>query len=103
MLNPPPPLILSPSRFTSRHVLIGHLIHYLYREQVDPLGGSSPMGQVAELCIEGSFQDEEKVRELARLSDVITVEIEHVNTDALEVGLSIYFLLPHMNFSQLRS
>ena len=52
---------------------------------VDPLGSKSPIGEVAELCIEGSFQDPEKVQELASVSDVITVEIEHVNVDALEV------------------
>lgn len=34
--------------------------------------------------VEGSFQDPEKVRELARRCDVLTVEIEHVNTEVLE-------------------
>lgn len=78
-------------------------------------GSDSPAGQVATLSIEGSFRDEAKVRsgaagsqralawagrweltradltvvvvvrELAAVSDVLTVEIEHVNCDALEV------------------
>ena len=51
---------------------------------LDPLGSKSPTGEVAELCIEGSFQDTDKVHELASLSDVITIEIEHVNVEALE-------------------
>lgn len=35
------------------------------------------------MCIEGSFQDEYKIKELASISDVITTEIEHVNTKIL--------------------
>ena len=34
--------------------------------------------------VEGSFKDAEKVRELASKVDVLTVEIEHVNTEVLE-------------------
>ena len=34
--------------------------------------------------VAGSFKDPEKVRELARRCDVLTVEIEHVNTEVLE-------------------
>lgn len=34
--------------------------------------------------VEGSFKDAAKVRELASKVDVLTVEIEHVNTDVLE-------------------
>ena len=34
--------------------------------------------------VTGSFKDAERVRELARRCDVLTVEIEHVNTDVLE-------------------
>ncbi|KAB5533489.1 phosphoribosylaminoimidazole carboxylase [Coniochaeta sp. 2T2.1] len=34
--------------------------------------------------VTGSFKDPEKVRELARRVDVLTVEIEHVNTEVLE-------------------
>ena len=51
---------------------------------LDPMGNKSPTGEVTELCIEGSFQDPEKVQQLAALSDVITIEIEHVNVDALQ-------------------
>jgi phosphoribosylaminoimidazole carboxylase len=34
--------------------------------------------------VTGSFKDPEKVRELARKCDVLTVEIEHINTEVLE-------------------
>jgi phosphoribosylaminoimidazole carboxylase len=34
--------------------------------------------------VTGSFQDPDKIRELARRCDVLTVEIEHVNTEVLE-------------------
>jgi phosphoribosylaminoimidazole carboxylase len=34
--------------------------------------------------VTGSFKDPDKVRELARRCDVLTVEIEHVNTEVLE-------------------
>jgi phosphoribosylaminoimidazole carboxylase len=34
--------------------------------------------------VTGSFSDADKVRELARRCDVLTVEIEHVNTEVLE-------------------
>ncbi|CAM9551919.1 unnamed protein product [Scytosiphon promiscuus] len=50
---------------------------------LDPLGTASPAGQVAELAVEGSFRDADKIRELAELCDVLTVEIEHVNCEIL--------------------
>ena len=34
--------------------------------------------------VDGSFKDPEKVRELARRCDILTVEIEHINTEVLE-------------------
>ncbi|KAF4980685.1 hypothetical protein FZEAL_3353 [Fusarium zealandicum] len=34
--------------------------------------------------VTGSFKDPEKIRELARRCDVLTVEIEHINTEVLE-------------------
>lgn len=34
--------------------------------------------------VTGSFKDPDKIRELARKCDVITVEIEHINTEILE-------------------
>ena len=52
---------------------------------VDPGGEQSPAGQLADISIEGSFSDEDKIRELASISDIITIEIEHVNVDILEV------------------
>jgi len=51
---------------------------------LDAAGIGSPAGQVAELSVEGGLTDEEKIRELASVSDVLTVEIEHVNAAALE-------------------
>ena len=36
--------------------------------------------------IDGAFSDPLKIRELASKSDVLTVEIEHVNVDALEAA-----------------
>jgi phosphoribosylaminoimidazole carboxylase len=51
---------------------------------LDPGGATSPAGQLADLSIEGSFKDADKIRELAAVSDVLTTEIEHVNTDILE-------------------
>lgn len=51
---------------------------------LDPLGSKSPAGELTDLCIEGSFQDAEKIKELAALSDLLTVEIEHVNVEALD-------------------
>ena len=35
------------------------------------------------MCVEGSFTDPAKIRELATISDLITTEIEHVNVDVL--------------------
>lgn len=64
-------------------------------------GSSSPAGQLSLLCIEGSFQDNNKIRELAAISDVVTTEIEHVNTLALE-ELEINGYKIHPNFSTLR-
>ena len=50
---------------------------------LDSMGIGSPAGQVAELSVEGGLQDEDSIRELASVSDVLTIEIEHVNADAL--------------------
>merc|ERR1719506_3523797 len=53
---------------------------------LDPQGDGSPAGQgvLPGLAIQGSFQEANKIEELAALSDVVTVEIEHVNCEALE-------------------
>ncbi len=45
---------------------------------------NAPAGQVANQHIVGSFRDPFKIAELAQTCDVVTVEIEHVDTDALE-------------------
>jgi 5-(carboxyamino)imidazole ribonucleotide synthase len=42
-----------------------------------------PCYHLANNFIEGSLQDEAKINELAAMSDVLTFEIEHVNTNAL--------------------
>ena len=36
------------------------------------------------MSVEGSFRDFDKVKELASICDVITVEIEHVDVNALD-------------------
>eukprot|EP00435_Cladocopium_sp_Y103_P007915 s3659_g2.t1 len=51
---------------------------------LDPLGEQSPAGQVSELSVKGSFQDAEKIRELASKCDILTLEVEHVNAQVLE-------------------
>lgn len=54
--------------------------------RVTVLGPDSgtPAVQVADRHVIGNFRDPESVHELAQGCDVITIEIEHVNTDALE-------------------
>ena len=50
---------------------------------LDPSGTSSPCGQICDLSVEGSLQDSTKYEELASVSDLLTVEVEHVDCDAL--------------------
>ena len=50
---------------------------------LDPGGLESPAGRVCGRAIAGKFTDPAKVRELAANVDVLTVEIEHVDTTAL--------------------
>ncbi len=42
-----------------------------------------PCSKLADTFIHGKLTDEAKIRELAAISDVLTYEIEHVNTEAL--------------------
>lgn len=42
-----------------------------------------PASKVADKVIEGSLYDAAKIRELAAVSDVLTFEIEHINSDVL--------------------
>lgn len=49
---------------------------------LDPLE-NSPAGQVCHKQIVGDFRNAEKIHELAGHCDVLTVEIEHVNADAM--------------------
>jgi phosphoribosylaminoimidazole carboxylase len=45
----------------------------------------APAGQVADRHVVGSFRDVERIRELARGCDVVTIEIEHIDVNALEM------------------
>src|SRR5579859_4399151 len=49
---------------------------------VDPTS-QSPAGQCVDREITGGYSDAEATRKLAKVSDFITVEIEHINTDTL--------------------
>lgn len=44
----------------------------------------SPAGQVVDEQILGGYSDEEATKKLANVSDFITVEIEHINTNTLQ-------------------
>ncbi len=69
---------------------------------LDVGGKSSPAGQVANIAIEGScmFKDasEAKARELAAVSDVITIEVEHVDGNCVIV---FYFVFECSLFESL--
>src|SRR5579859_3895108 len=53
----------------------------------------APACQIADRHVVGDFRDPAKIRELAQGCDVITVEIEHVETDTLDAlereGISV--------------
>ena len=51
----------------------------------------------------GSFQDSEKVAELAKQCDILTVEIEHVNTKALELVSQSTEIQIHPSWQTLRT
>lgn len=51
---------------------------------LDPLGPESPAGVVAQASATGSFKEADPVMRFAQDVDILTVEIEHVNCDALE-------------------
>lgn len=50
---------------------------------LDPEGLNSPAGRVSGRAVAGKFTDPAKIAELAEQVDVITVEIEHVDAEAL--------------------
>jgi len=58
---------------------------------LDPMGADAPAAVAlsadssSSLVIKGNLHDPEKLRQLASSSDVVTVEIEHVGVDGLEV------------------
>jgi len=47
-------------------------------------GAGAPAFALADTCIEGSLKDAAALERLAKVSDVMTYEIEHINTDALD-------------------
>ncbi len=49
------------------------------------IGSESAAGQVVARAVKGSFRDTDRIRELSSKCDVVTMEIEHVNCDALEL------------------
>jgi len=51
---------------------------------LDPTGDKCPASQTTSRITEGSLHDSEKIQELAKDADVVTVEIEHINVEALE-------------------
>jgi len=51
---------------------------------LDPTGLASPAGQVSGRAVTGSFSDAAAITTLASQVDVLTVEIEHVDADALQ-------------------
>eukprot|EP00730_Choanoeca_flexa_P012239 TRINITY_DN3743_c0_g1_i2.p1 TRINITY_DN3743_c0_g1~~TRINITY_DN3743_c0_g1_i2.p1 ORF type:complete len:582 (+),score=127.86 TRINITY_DN3743_c0_g1_i2:67-1746(+) len=51
---------------------------------LDPLGDDSPTGQLTHGSVKGSFRDAKLIEELRSKADVVTVEIEHVDCDALD-------------------
>lgn len=50
---------------------------------LDALGMNSPAAQTTANVVEGSLQDAAKIQQIAKNADVVTVEIEHVNVEAL--------------------
>lgn len=68
------------------------IMGYAYVTVLDPTP-SCPASSVAEQIV-GSLKDPEALRRLARQADVLTYEIEHINTQALKVlqqeGVHIY-------------
>ena len=75
-------------------LLGGGQLGRMLQEAAAPLGieivvldeENCPLRQISQNSkhVTGSFNDPEKIRELAIKCDVLTVEIEHVNTEALE-------------------
>ncbi|MCK6498264.1 MAG: 5-(carboxyamino)imidazole ribonucleotide synthase [Nitrospira sp.] len=55
-----------------------------YRVAVLDPDSEGPAGQVADIRVEGAFDDLEAAKTLARHSDVITLDTEHVPADLLE-------------------
>jgi phosphoribosylaminoimidazole carboxylase len=68
---------------------------------LDPSGTSSPCGQICDLSVEGSLQDSIKYAELASVSDLLTIEVEHVNCDALR-DLNSTGMIVHPNEGTIR-
>lgn len=65
-------------------ILASHRIGIFRIAILDENGNNSSAGQISDLSIEGSIQEEDKIRQLASISDVITIVDENVNTETLE-------------------
>eukprot|EP00457_Paulinella_chromatophora_P002960 gb/GEZN01002965.1/.p1 GENE.gb/GEZN01002965.1/~~gb/GEZN01002965.1/.p1 ORF type:complete len:615 (+),score=132.45 gb/GEZN01002965.1/:151-1845(+) len=55
---------------------------------LETLGADSPAGQVTSSSLAGAFRDADKIKELSEMCEVLTVEIEHVDTTALDVAVA---------------
>ena len=51
---------------------------------LDPGGVDSPAGQACVAAVKGSFKQPEDVLRLGEGCEVLTVEIEHINTEAMQ-------------------
>jgi phosphoribosylaminoimidazole carboxylase (NCAIR synthetase) len=69
---------------------------------LDSGGAASPAGQVT-ASLTGALTDAARLRELAACSDVLTVEIEHVDVDALEAAAAAAGIEVHPSPATLRT
>ena len=65
-----------------------------YRIAVLDPDPDSPGAQVADRVVEAAYSDRDAVRELARMSDVLTYEFENVDADAVEAAMELSPLMP---------
>jgi phosphoribosylaminoimidazole carboxylase (NCAIR synthetase) len=52
---------------------------------LDPKGSSCPASQVSQYVMTGSLHEQDDIRKVAAGCDVLTVEIEHVGVETLEL------------------
>lgn len=63
---------------TEAAIPMGHKVNV-----IGPAGPNSPAAQVGARQLEGGLMDPDAIHRLAEASDVLTIEVEHVNDDAL--------------------